>query len=90
MSCTITVPNESDVSAIVAALRVAAVQYSTDAQTCRDHQRLYDGFLAQARRANDLADKIERQPQPGDLDDQGRDSVDRGEMAACRRGGDPS
>lgn len=61
MSCTITVHNESDVSAIVAALRVAAVQYATDAQTNREYPRLREGFLNQSRKANDLADKIEEQ-----------------------------
>ena len=51
---------ESDVSAIVAALRVAAVQYMTDAQTSGGFSsRVFAQFKAQSVKANTLADKLE-------------------------------
>lgn len=55
-------------SIICAALRIAAVQYATnahrqrfDAQSARETHRLRDAFLAQSKAANELADKIEEQ-----------------------------
>lgn len=90
MARSITVPDDTDVTAIVGALRVAAVQYATDAETSRSIQRVREAFLAQARRANELADRIEENDGNANLDANGRDSVDRGELAACLRGGDPS
>lgn len=41
------------------ALRVAAVQYATDADTHADTARLHRQFLDQATLANALADKLE-------------------------------
>lgn len=50
---------ESARSFVAQALRVAAVQYATDARLNAEYPRVRDQFLEQAARANRLADELE-------------------------------
>jgi hypothetical protein len=56
---------------IVNALRVAAVQYATDAATARqapNHERIVDAFDRQSVEANELADDIEERGLTGGIE----------------------
>jgi hypothetical protein len=52
---------ESELRAIVAALRVAAVQYAIDAEANAAYVRVLDHFRKQQSEAIRLADRIEEQ-----------------------------
>lgn len=53
---------EPEAQTIVAALRVAADQYDTDAHASVRHPRIRDQFLRQAKEARALADALEDRP----------------------------